>query len=92
VKSTLRRACPSPKRHLGHVVNLLACARDTPGMLNMLWLLLTCFSSAFRSRRGLALENLALHQQLAALRRSCRRPRRQDKDRLLWVWLSRTLG
>jgi hypothetical protein len=36
-------------------------------MLNMLWLLFTCFGSALSSRRVLALENLALRQQLAVL-------------------------
>jgi hypothetical protein len=51
-------------------------------MHNVLWLLLTGFGSAFGSRRGLALENLALRQQLAALGRTCKRPRLEDKDRL----------
>ncbi len=37
----------------------------------------------------LVLENLALRQQLAILRRSVRRPRLRPWDRLFWVWLSR---
>ena len=37
----------------------------------------------------LALENLALRQQLAILRRSAPRPRLRPRDRLFWVWLSR---
>jgi hypothetical protein len=61
-------------------------------MLNMLWLLLTGFGSAFRSQRDLALENLALRQQLTVLQRTHKRPRLQNRDRLLWVWLSRNLG
>ena len=39
--------------------------------------------------RQLILENLALRQQLAILRRSVRRPHLRPWDRLLWVWLSR---
>ena len=40
-------------------------------------------------RSQLVLENLALRQQLAILRRSVRRPRLRPWDRLFWVWLSR---
>ena len=40
-------------------------------------------------RSQLMLENLALRQQLAVLRRSVRRPRLRPWDRLLWTWLSR---
>jgi putative transposase len=35
------------------------------------------------------LENLALRQQLAILRRTVRRPRLRPWDRLFWAWLSR---
>jgi transposase InsO family protein len=38
----------------------------------------------------LALENLALRQQLAILKRTQKRPAISTKDRLFWVWLSRT--
>jgi len=37
----------------------------------------------------LALENLALRQQLAILKRTQKRPAISTKDRLFWVWLSR---
>jgi hypothetical protein len=37
----------------------------------------------------LVLENLALRQQLAVLRRSAPRPRLRPCDRVFWVWLSR---
>jgi transposase InsO family protein len=40
-------------------------------------------------RSQLVLENLALRQQLAVLRRSIRRPRLRPCDRVFWVWLSR---
>src|SRR5262249_5198025 len=40
-------------------------------------------------RRDLALENLALRQQLAVLKRERKRPVIKKRDRLFWVWLSR---
>src|SRR5213592_642748 len=39
--------------------------------------------------RQLALENLALRQQLAVYKRTVNRPKLQRSDRLLWVWLSK---
>jgi len=39
--------------------------------------------------RQLALENLALRQQLAVYKRTANRLKLQRADRLLWVWLSR---
>jgi hypothetical protein len=39
--------------------------------------------------RQLALENLALRQQLAVYKRTVRRPRLRTMDRLLWVGLAR---
>ena len=43
--------------------------------------------SAFKARRELALENVALRQQLAVLRRSVKRPRLSNVDREFWVLL-----
>ncbi len=43
----------------------------------------------FRNRGELALENLALRQQLAVLRAKKKRPRVRPVDRIFWVWLSR---
>jgi hypothetical protein len=45
--------------------------------------------SSIRSQHELALENLALRQQLAALKFRGSRPRLSDSDRLFWVVLSR---
>jgi hypothetical protein len=45
--------------------------------------------AALRQRRDLALENLALRQQLAVLKKRKRVPRLRKKDRLFWVVLSR---
>ncbi len=38
---------------------------------------------------ALAMENLALRQQLAVLKRSVKRPDLQRRDRIFWAWLSR---
>ena len=43
----------------------------------------------FRDRGELALENLALRQQLAVLHAKKRRPRIRQLDRIFWVWLSK---
>lgn len=40
--------------------------------------------------RYLALENLALCQQLAVYRRTAPRPKLRMSDRLFWIWMSRT--
>jgi hypothetical protein len=58
-------------------------------MLKWLGILLGALRSAVRCRRDLALENLALRQQLAVLRRVHRRPRLSRADRLFWVLASR---
>jgi putative transposase len=51
--------------------------------------LLEALHFAFRTRAELALENLALRQQLATLRRSSPRPHLQLTDRAFWIALSR---
>jgi hypothetical protein len=43
-----------------------------------------------KERRDLALENLALREQLAVLKRPQRRIKIKQRDRLFWIWLSRT--
>lgn len=55
------------------------------------WLKLTLgtFRSSVRSQRELALENLALRQQLATLKFQGARPNLTDSDRFFWVVLSR---
>jgi putative transposase len=58
-------------------------------MKDILLLLLAFFQSIFIERRDLALENLALRQQLAVLKRTPKRPTIKYKDRLFWVWLFR---
>ena len=58
-------------------------------MLKWLGILLGTLRSALRSRRELALENLALRQPLAAVKLRHPKPRLTDTDRLFWVLLSR---
>ncbi len=58
-------------------------------MLNLLFSLLTLLRSSFKTRLALQLEIVALRHQLGILQRSFerKRPRFQNSDRLLWVWL-----
>src|SRR5437762_1559430 len=59
-------------------------------MRNLLTLVSVCLRIMSKERRDLALENLALRQQLAVLKRPQRRIKIKQRDRLFWIWLSRT--
>lgn len=52
--------------------------------------LVALLQAALKDRSRLALENVALRQQLAVLRRSVMRPKLDDKDRLFWIAMLRT--
>jgi hypothetical protein len=52
--------------------------------------LLSLVATALKQRSELALENLALRQQLAVLNRRPRRPKLWRSDRLFWLVLSRS--
>jgi hypothetical protein len=56
--------------------------------MSLVLALLGALRAALRTRTDLTLENLALRQQLALLRRRSKRPQFGRLDRLLWVWLS----
>ncbi len=58
-------------------------------MIDLLYALLATARSSMRSQRELALENLALRQQLAILQRKTKRPRLTNADRAFWVALRR---
>ena len=58
-------------------------------MLPLLYALLATARSSLRLQRELALENLALRQQLAILKRKTKRPNLTKADRAFWVTLSR---
>jgi len=46
----------------------------------------------FRGRQELAMENIALRQQLAVLERTAKRPRFTDGDRLFWIVYSKVVA
>jgi len=58
-------------------------------MVSWLGILLRTLRSAVRTRRELALENLALRQQVAVWKARQPRPRLTEMDRIFWVFLSR---
>jgi len=57
-------------------------------MIKWSGIVLGALFSACRTRRELALENLALRQQLAVMKHQRSRPRLTDGDRLFWLALS----
>ncbi len=54
-------------------------------MLQIIGLLLSSFRRCFRTRRSLLLENLALRQQLAVLKRQHKKPWLNVFDKVFWV-------
>ena len=58
-------------------------------MISTLLHLLRLFPFLCGGPRQLALENLALRQQLAVYKRTTTRPTLRWSDRLFWVWLPR---
>jgi len=56
------------------------------GVIKMIGVL---FQALLANRAALAMENLALRQQLAVLERSVKRPALRHCDRIFWAWLSR---
>src|SRR6267378_2538371 len=70
------------------VVDLSALIEDPSAMIILLLHLLRLLPFLCGGHRQLALENLALRQQLAVYKRTANRPKLHRSDRLLWVWLS----
>jgi putative transposase len=58
-------------------------------MLEPLLVVARALALALRGHRELVLENLALRQQLTAMKRSANRPRLERGDRLFWIALAR---
>jgi len=58
-------------------------------MLHLLYVLLATARSSLKAQRELALENLALRQQLAVVQRKTKRPKLSNADRAFWVALCR---
>ena len=58
-------------------------------MIDLLYALLAAARSSLKPQRELALQNLALRQQLAIVQRKTKRPTLTNADRALWVALCR---
>ena len=58
-------------------------------MLQLLLVVCRALTLALRGHREVVLENLALRQQLMAMKRANSRPRLQAGDRLFWIALRR---
>jgi len=58
-------------------------------MMRLLLVVLCSLRSALRSHADLAVENLALRQQLASFAKTARRPRISGADRWFWIILRR---
>ena len=56
-------------------------------MLQLLMVVCRALALALRGHREVVLENLALRQQLMAMKRANGRPRLQARDRLFWMAL-----
>jgi len=56
------------------------------GIIKAIYFLVRAF---FVCRLSLAVENLALRQQLTVYKHSVKRPKLRPRDRVFWVWLSR---
>jgi putative transposase len=61
-------------------------------MLHALLSFISTLVSVFKLRRDLALENLALRQQVTAYWLRHPPPKLRPRDRLFWIWLSRFWG
>ena len=83
-------ACPSPKVRICRKHWISRLAPNIVGeVMSGLIACISAFFSAFSRHRDLALENLALRQQLAIFKRRHPRPSLRPTDRLFWVWLSK---
>ena len=54
------------------------------GIIQSILLLLRAL---FMGRAAVAVENLALRQQVAVLKKSVKRPKLRPRDRVFWTWL-----
>ena len=64
--------------------------RHNRHVLEMIFLLVRALALACRGHHELVLENLALRQQLNAVKRTNSRPHLRRRDRLFWIVLART--
>src|SRR5712664_2725619 len=83
--------CPSPKLDPAGkwLISQLRSGDNPSSMITLLLHLLRLLPFLFGGHRQLALENLALRQQLAVYKRTATRRKLRTTDRLFWVGLAR---
>src|SRR5262245_12969890 len=90
MKCIPKDTCPSPKVRICRKHWISRLAPNIVGeVMSGLIACISAFFSAFSRHRDLALENLALRQQLAIFKRRHPRPSPRPTDRLFWVLLSK---
>jgi putative transposase len=72
------------------MVASLLVERQNRRVLEMIFVLVRALALACHGHHELVLENLALRQQLNALRRTGTRPQLRRRDRLFWIVLAQT--
>src|SRR5436305_12522692 len=82
-------ASPISDRPVTSIDFLFECATGSR-MLTALVVLLRSVGLLCRGRRAVALENLALRQQVAALTRRTKRPHLRPRDRSFWIVLAKS--
>ena len=79
---------PDPRQNSSELI-LGAHAGHHRDMLELLIVVGRALALGLRGDRELVLENLALRQQLMAMKRATKRPHLQGRDRLFWIALRR---
>src|SRR2546422_10213788 len=83
--------CPSPKLCQADksLISQLRSGDNSGSMITLLLHVLRLLPFLFGGHRQLAVENLALRQQLAVYKRTTARPKLRAPDRLFLIWLPR---
>jgi hypothetical protein len=77
---------PSPKLNPARWPLIFVAKHHKIGrVLEMIFILVRAFALACRGHHELVLENIALRQQLNALKRTAKRPRLRTLDRVFWI-------
>lgn len=84
--------CPSQKLVYPEIIDKIAYACQAGFMTKILRNFVEFFLHNFSITSHLALQNLALRQQLAVMKRANKRPKIKTTDRLFWVLLSLIWG
>ena len=87
--SCTETAVPRKNRSVLKLLTFWQVPAAFSSMIKTLMTLILSILFGFEKTTDLALENLALRQQVASMKRSTKRPRLRDRDRLFWILLSR---